>query len=213
MTKKTYVPVRMQDDILVRIKKIAGDQGRSVSETVGMVVRKSLDSSSESGPTIDPELVRKEVDSGLKSGLEPVIKTLTLLRAEISGMSKNPAPDPVRNAPGPAPEIRPEIVRFMAEKAAKTDALLVEVASRITGKKVEVLRAEITAELGKSSAPDQGRNGPEMIRFLAEKVARTDALLVEVSSKISGSNVGDHADRMRRVKIWFEAEIKKLFGG
>ena len=211
--KRKYVPVRWSEEVLERVKKEAGSRGLSISETVGILVRKSLDSSSESGPIIDTEFVKKEVDSAIRFGLEPALKAITLLRAEISGLSKSPAPDPVRNAPGPAPEIRPEIVRFMAEKAAKTDALLVEVASKITGKNVEVLRAEITAELSKSPALDQGRNGPEMIRFLAEKVARIDALLVEVSSKISGSDVGDHADRMRRVKIWFGVEVKKLFGG
>ena len=82
--------------------------------------------------------------------------------------------------------------------------------------------------LGKNIGPGQGEtttgrttttlNGkaeirPETVRFLAEKAARIDALLVEVSSKISGSNVGGHADRMRRVEIWFEADVKKLFGG
>ena len=184
-----------------------------MAETVRSMIEKSLDSCSESGPTIDPETIKKEVDSAIRFGLEPALKAITLLRAEISGLSKNPAPDHGGTGPVFPPEIRPEVVRFLGEKVAKTDALLVEVASKITGKNVEVLRAEITAELGKSSATDQGRNGPEMIRFLAEKVARIDALLVEVSSKISGSNVGDHSDRMRRVKIWFEAEVKKLFGG
>ena len=211
--KRKYVPVRWSEEVLERVKKEAGSRGLSISETVGILVRKSLDSCSESGQTIDPGTIKKEVDSAIKSGFEPALKAMTLLRAEISELSKNPAPDHGGTGPVFPPEIRPEVVRFLGEKVAKTDALLVEVASKITGKNVEVLRAEITAELGKSSATDQGRNGPEMIRFLAEKVARIDALLVEVSSKISGSNVGDHSDRMRRVKIWFEAEVKKLFGG
>lgn len=211
--KRKYVPVRWSDEVLERVKKEAGSRGLSISETVGILVRKSLDSCSESGPTIDPETVKKEVDSAIRFGLEPTLKAITLLRADISGLSNIPAPDPVRNAPGSAPEIRPEIVRFMAEKTARIDALLEAVASKISGKNVEVLRAEITAEMSKSPDPDQRRNGPEMIRFLAEKVARIDALLVGVSSKISGSNVGDHGDRMKQANVMAAYEIKKLYGG
>jgi hypothetical protein len=213
MKKKIYVPVRMPDDILVRVKKMAGDQGRSVSETVGFLVRKSLDSSSESGPTIDPEIIRKEIDFSLKFGLEAALKAINLLRDEISGLIKSPAPDPARNAPCPAPEIKPEVVRFLAEKAAKTDALLEAVASKISGKSVEAVREEISAELSKSPAAGPHGNGPETIRFLAEKAALIDALLQGVSSKISGSNVGDHGDRMKKALATVQYELKKLFGG
>ena len=211
--KRKYVPVRLQEEILFRVKNEAGNRGLSVSETVGILIAKSLDSGSESGSGIDPETIRKEVDSALKSGLEPALKTLTLLRAEISGLSKSSAPDPIGNGSGAAPEIRPEVVRFMAEKVARTDALLEGVASKITGKNVEVLRDEITAELGKRPAAGLSGNGPEMVRFLAEKAARIDALLVGVSSKISGSNVGDHGDRMKQALVMAQYELKKLFGG
>ena len=82
INKKTYVPVRMPDDILVRVKKMAGDQGRSVSETVGMLVMKSLDSGSESGPEIDQEIIRKMVESAVQaSGLGD-------LRAEIRALER-----------------------------------------------------------------------------------------------------------------------------
>ncbi|MHB1286523.1 MAG: hypothetical protein ACYCYP_08195 [Leptospirales bacterium] len=211
--KRKYVPVRWSEEVLERVKKEAGSRGLSISETVGILVRKSLDSSSVSVPTIDPETVRKEVNSGLKFGLEPVLKTLTLLRAEISGFSKGTAPDSIKSAPGPAPEIRPEIVRFLAEKVARLDALLEAVASKISGKSVEVVREEISVELSKSQAAGLRGNGPETIRFLAEKAARLDALLVGVSSKISGSNVGDHGDRMKQANVMAQYEIKKLFGG
>ena len=211
--KRKYVPVRWSDEVLERVKKEAGSRGLSISETVGILVRKSLDSSSESGPAIDPELVKKEVDSAIRFGLEPALKAITLLRSEISGLSKGPAPDPVGNAPGSAPEIRPEVVRFLAEKVARIDALLEAVASKISGKRVEVVREEISAELSKSQAAGPRGNGPETIRFLAEKAARIDALLVGVSSKISGSNVGDHGDRMKQALVMAQYELKKLFGG
>lgn len=211
--KRKYVPVRLPEEVLERVKKEAGSRGLSVSETVGSLVAKSLDSRSESGPGIDQEIIRKEVDSALRSGLEPALKTLTLLRAEISGLSKGSDPDQSRNGPESAPEIRPELVRFLAEKAARTDALLVEVASKITGKNVEVLRDGITAELIQRPSPVRGGNGSEIIRGLIENAAKIDALLVGVSTKISGMNAGDHSDRMRRAKIWAEADVKKLFGG
>ena len=211
--KRKYVPVRLSEGVFERIKNESGKRGLSVSETVGMLIVKSLDSSSVSVPTIDPETVRKEVDSGLKFGLEPVLKTLTLLREEISGLSKGTAPDSIKSAPGPAPEIRPEIVRFLAEKAVRIDALLEAVASKISGKSVEAVREEISAELSKSQAAGPRGNGPETIRFLAEKAARIDALLVGVSSKISGSNVGDHGDRMKQALVMAQYELKKLFGG
>ena len=211
--KRKYVPVRWSEEVLERVKKEAGSRGLSISETVGILVRKSLDSSSESGPTIDTELVKKEVDLAIRFGLEPALKAITLLRADISGLSKSPSPDPVGNGSGSAPEIRPEVVRFLAEKAARIDALLEVVASKISGKSVEVLRDEIGEELSKIPSAGQSGNGPGAVRFLGEKVARIDALLVGVSSKISGSNVGDHGDRMKQANVMAAYEIKKLFGG
>ena len=211
--KRKYVPVRWSEEVLERVKKEAGSRGLSISETVGILVRKSLDSSSESGPTIDTELVKKEVDLAIRFGLEPALKAITLLRADISGLSKSPSQDPVGNGSGSAPEIRPEVVRFLAEKAARIDALLEAVASKISGKSVEVLRDEIGEELSKSPSAGQSGNGPGAVRFLGEKVARIDALLVGVSSKISGSNVGDHGDRMKQANVMAAYEIKKLYGG
>ena len=207
------IRIRIDSETENRIKNRAGSEGKSMAGTIRSFIEKSLDSGSESGSGIDQETIRKEVDSALKSGLEPAMKTLTLLRAEISGLSRGPAPDPVGNGSGSAPEIRPEVVRFLAEKTARIDALLEAVASKVSGKGVEAVREEISAELSKSQAAGLRGNGPETIRFLAEKVARIDALLVGVSSKISGSNVGDHGDRMKQALVMAQYEIKKLFGG
>jgi hypothetical protein len=38
--KRKYVPVRLPDEIFARIRKIAAEQGWSVSETVGTLVQK-----------------------------------------------------------------------------------------------------------------------------------------------------------------------------
>lgn len=210
--KKKYVPVRMPDDILVRVKKMAGDQGRSVSETVGILIVKSLESSPESGPTIDLETIKKEVDLAIRLELEPALKVITLLRSEISGLSKSPALDHGGTDPVSVQEIRPEVVRFLGEKVARIDALLVGVSAKISGKSVEAIRKEISAELSKSPAAGPSGGGPGTIRFLSEKVARFDALLVRVSTKISGSNVGDHGDRMKQANIMAQHEIEKLYG-
>ena len=207
------IRIRIDSETENRIKSRAGAEAKSMAETVRSMIEKSLNSSSESGPTIDPETVKKEVDSAIRLGLEPALKAITLLRADISGLSKSPSPDPVGNGTGSAPEIRPEVVRFLAEKAARIDALLEAVASKISGKSVEVLRDEIGEELSKSPSAGQSGNGPGAVRFLGEKVARIDALLVGVSSKISGSNVGDHGDRMKQANVMAAYEIKKLYGG
>ena len=59
--KKTYVPVRMPDDIAVRVKKMAGDQGRSLSETIVILVIKSLESGPVSSPGMDLEMLKKAI--------------------------------------------------------------------------------------------------------------------------------------------------------
>ena len=153
--KKKFVGVRMPDDILIRVKKMAGDQGRSVSETVGLLVRKSLESGPVSGPGMDPETIRKEVESVLGPGLGEIRMDLRIMRAELAGLHPN------------------------------------------------ALRGIV---------PEKEDVSPEVVRFLTEKAARIDALLVGVSSKISGSNVGDHADRMKQANVLAQGEIKKLFG-
>ena len=204
------IRIRINAETENRVKSRAGAEGKSMAETVRSMIEKSLDSSSESGPTIDPETVKKEVDSAIRFGLEPALKAITLLRAEISGLIKNPTPDPARNAPGPAPEIKPEVVRFLAEKAARIEELLMRVLGKISGKSVEVVREEISAELSKSPAAGPSGSGPETVRFLAEKAARINALLNGVSSK---ADMAGHVDRCRQAEAAAFAEMKKLFGG
>ena len=81
--KRKFVGVRMPEDILVRVKKMAGDQGRSVSETVGILIVKSLDSGPVSGPGINmEETVRKAVEDAFReSELGP-------LKAEIIALER-----------------------------------------------------------------------------------------------------------------------------
>lgn len=207
------IRIRIDSETENRIKSRAGAEAKSMAETVRSMIEKSLDSCSESGPTIDPETIKKEVDSAIRFGLEPALKAITLLRAEISGLSKSSAPDHGGTGPVSAPEIRPEVVRFLGEKVARIDALLVGVLSKISGKSVEVVREEISAELSKNPPAGPSGGGAGTIRFLGEKVARFDALLVRVSTKISGSNVGDHGDRMKQANVMAQHEIEKLFGG
>ncbi|MDA8150753.1 MAG: hypothetical protein M0041_06495 [Nitrospiraceae bacterium] len=104
--KKTYVPVRMPDDILVRVKKMAGDQGRSVSETVGILVLKSLESGPVSGPEMDLELLKKAIGEERDEHEET--------HRELAKMGLLPDPP---NGSG----LSPEVVRYLVETLARIE--------------------------------------------------------------------------------------------
>ena len=104
--KKTYVPVRMPDDILVRVKKMAGDQGRSVSETVGILVLKSLESGPVSGPEMDLELLKKAIGEERDEHEET--------HRELAKMGLLPNPP---NGSG----LSPEVVRYLVETLARIE--------------------------------------------------------------------------------------------
>ena len=104
--KKTYVPVRMPDDILVRVKKMAGDQGRSVSETVGILVLKSLESGPVSGPGMDMEMLKKAIGEERDEHEET--------HRELAKMGLLPDPP---NGSG----LSPEVVRYLVETLARIE--------------------------------------------------------------------------------------------
>jgi len=112
MTKKKFVGVRMSDDILVRIKKMAGDQGRSVSETVGMLVVKSL----ESGPGTDIEAFKKAIRELRKEGEDEEKYQITLAELGLESL-KTP----------PSEGLSPEVVRYQVETLAKLESILAEI--------------------------------------------------------------------------------------
>ncbi len=122
MTKKTYVPVRMPDDILVRVKKMAGDQGRSVSETVGMLVMKSLESGSNSGPEIDQVTIRKVI----KEALKPLAEKMDILvpdwKVALSDIDLESARGLSVSENGPGLSL--EIVRYLVETLARIESVL-----------------------------------------------------------------------------------------
>ncbi len=137
--KRRYVPVRLPEEVLARVKKEAGKRGLSVSETIGILIAKSFDSDSGSGPGIDSESVQKEIESALRSGFDPIRKMIADLRAEVARL-----PDVLKiiltgklDLPGigdsfeKGTEIHPEAVRFLAEKVARTNALLNGVSAKI----------------------------------------------------------------------------------
>ncbi len=71
--RRKNVTVRLPEEVFGRVKKEAISGGRSVSETVGILVLKSLESGRASVPAIDPESVKKAVESVLrKTGLDEV---------------------------------------------------------------------------------------------------------------------------------------------
>ena len=100
--KTEIVRIRIRDSDLESIKK-RGGRGKNISETIRDLIHSGLENQPEShhvsGPEMAPETIRKEVDSALKSGLEPALKTIALFRAEISELGKSRTPDPVENVP------------------------------------------------------------------------------------------------------------------
>ncbi|MHB8422333.1 MAG: Arc family DNA-binding protein [Leptospirales bacterium] len=146
--KKKYVPVRLPEEVLERVKKIALAQGKSVSEEIGILVRNSLES--DHGP----------------DQVEAFKKAIRELRNE--------------------------------------------------GKGEEDYRA-VLADLGLESlnTPSGSASGidPKVIRFLTEKVSLTSALLIGVSSKMAGTYVADHNDRIDKARAVVGGEMKTLFKG
>ena len=109
MMKRKFVGVRMPDDILVRVKKMAGDQGRSVSETVGILVLKSLESGPVSGPEMDLELLKKAIGEERDEHEET--------HRELAKMGLLPDPP---NGSG----LSPEVVRYLVETLARIESFL-----------------------------------------------------------------------------------------
>ena len=72
--KRKYVPVRMRNEVLDRVKKEALTRGLSVSETIGILVEKSFESEianrSEGicrGPGMEPETIKKMIEEATKN--------------------------------------------------------------------------------------------------------------------------------------------------
>ncbi|MHB1758347.1 MAG: hypothetical protein ACYCT9_12725 [Leptospirillum sp.] len=113
MAKKKYVPVRMDGEIFESVKKVALSQGKSVSETVGMLVMKSLDYGVDPGQGIDPLEMKKMIEEGLK----PLITSVAVMRAEVRGIGGQ-----YREVPDPG--LSPEVVHYLIEKLAGIESFL-----------------------------------------------------------------------------------------
>ena len=103
MAKKKYVPVRLDGEIFESVKKVALSQEKSVSETVGILVAKSLDHGVHPGEGIDPETIKKMIDEGLK----PLVTSVAVMRAEIRGIE---------------PGLSPEVVLYQVETLARIES-------------------------------------------------------------------------------------------
>lgn len=106
MAKKKYVPVRLDVEIFESVKKVALSQGRSLSETVGILVRKSLESGLVSGPEIDLEILRKAI----REERDEHERT----RPELAAMGLLPDPPNV-------PVLSPEVVRYQIETLVRIE--------------------------------------------------------------------------------------------
>lgn len=104
---KKYVPVRMDGEIFESVKKVALSQGKSVSETVGILVMKSLDGV-HSGQGIDPAEIKKMIEEGLK----PLVTSVAVMRAEIRGIEHG---------------LSPEVVRYQVETLARIESFLKDI--------------------------------------------------------------------------------------
>jgi len=102
---KKYVPVRMDGEIFESVKKVALSQGKSVSETVGGLVTKSLGHGVHPGQEIDPEAIRKMI----AEAIDPLKTSVAVMRAEIRGIE---------------PVLSREVVRFEVETLAKIESIL-----------------------------------------------------------------------------------------
>jgi len=105
---KKYVPVRMDGEIFESVKKVALSQGKSVSETVGMLVMKSLDCGVDPGQGIDPLEMKKMIEEGLK----PLVTSVAVMRAEIRGIEHG---------------LSPEVVLYQVETLARIESFLKDI--------------------------------------------------------------------------------------
>ena len=121
--KRKYVPVRMRNEVLERVKKEALARGMSVSETIGMLVEKSFESSTENrserrweDPGFDLETIKKMIEEAIKNaplsgpGLSPEMNKQTMwetVSAAVNSAMKSQEP-----------------IRFLAANTARINAML-----------------------------------------------------------------------------------------
>ena len=200
--KRKYVPVRMRNEVLDRVKKEALTRGLSVSETIGILVEKSFESEianrSEGicrGPGMEPETIKKMIEEATKNihvsrpgidretikkiiaeAIDPILGSLVNMRAEVREIG---AKSGQGSGPGLAPVASADI-----DKQMMWDTVF--------------------------GAVNNALKSQESIRFVAEKAARINAMLNAMSSK---SDLAGHADRCKQADVWAQTETKKLFGG
>ncbi|MHB1910352.1 MAG: Arc family DNA-binding protein [Nitrososphaerales archaeon] len=185
--KKKYVPVRLPEEILERVKKVALAQGKSVSEEIGILVRNSLES--DHGPD-QVEAFKRAIRELRNEG-----KGEEDYRVILADLGLESLKTPSGSGSG-----------IDLEQVKKEIGSVLENALKPIRETLMILRAEgAGGSTGKGSGID-----PEVIRFLTEKVSLTSALLIGVSSKMAGTYVADHSDRMRQAKSVVVSEMKTL---
>ena len=185
--KKKYVPVRLPEEVLERVKKVALAQGKSVSEEIGILVRNSLES--DHGPD-QVEAFKRAIRELRNEGKGEEDYRVILADLGLESL-KTPSESGLGIDLG---QIKKEIGSVLGNA-------LKPILETLT-----ILRTEGVGGTGKGSGID-----PEVIRFLTEKVSLTSALLIGVSSKMAGTYVADHNDRMKQAKAVVASEMKTLF--
>ena len=218
--KRKYVPVRMRNEVLERVKKEALARGMSVSETIGMLVEKSFESGTENrserrweDPGFDLETIKKMIEEATKNihvsgpgidqeaikkiiaeAIDPIVGSLVNMRAEVRGIG-------TKSGQGSGSGISPETVKKMIEEAIKNAPL--------SGPGLSPEMNKQTMWETVSAAVNSAMKSQEPIRFLAANTARINAMLNGMSAK---SDLSGHADRCKQADVWAQTEIKKLYG-
>ncbi|MHB8544265.1 MAG: Arc family DNA-binding protein [Leptospirales bacterium] len=167
--KKKYVPVRLPEEVLERVKKVALAQGESVSEEIGILVRNSLES--DHGPD-QVEAFKKAIRELRNEG-----KGEEDYRVILADLGLESLMTPSGSGSGIDLEQVKKEIGSVLENALKPIRETITILSGVWG------------STGKGSGID-----PEVIRFLTEKASLPSALLIGVSSKMAGTYIADHSD-------------------
>lgn len=116
--KTKILRIRVDSGTENLLKSRAGSEGKSLSETVRTLIRHSLESNRTSVPVLDPESVKKVVESAIRASDLGTLKTeiRALERTLFEGQGKEPVSDRPSGYP-----LTEDQVRHLIYTSAKLD--------------------------------------------------------------------------------------------